>query len=294
MAWTSKRYRFPNAIEVEEFHTAKYGAPGQERQKRKKPTPEQVEKQNQLNREKLARRKLRAHFDVNDYFTDLTYRKDARPPDMETAKDQFAKLLRAVRKEYKKRGEELKWMRNIEVGSKGAWHIHIIINRITDTDIILAENWPHGKVYNELMYEKGEFRELAAYITKTPKTDTRLRESSYSASRNLPVPEPEKKNHLTWATWKSVRIPKGWYLDPNSLEEGRNPLGYKYRHYTLLRIDRKQRGEKRVRGKHRDRGRPDRVSCGTGIRGQTRAAPRAPDNKKPGRVKKKQLHTGDA
>lgn len=182
MAWTSKRYRFLNAIEVEEFHSAKYGAPGKERQKRKKLTPKQVEKQNQKNKEKLARRKLREHFNVNDYFTDLTYRKDARPPDMETAKDQFTKFLRGVQKEYRKRGEELKWMRNIEVGTKGAWHIHIIINRIPDTDIILAANWPHGKVYNELMYEKGEFRELAEYITKTPKTDPKLRESSYSAS----------------------------------------------------------------------------------------------------------------
>lgn len=243
MAYQGKRYHFKNAIEVEEYHSARYGAPGQQRLKRKKPTPEQIEKQNQRNREKTARRKLRANFDVNDYFTTLTYAKEARPPDMETAREHWSKFIRKVRKEYKKRGYELKWMRNIEVGSKGAWHIHLIMNRIPDTDLILAEAWTHGKVRNELMYEKGEFKDLASYITKNPKTDKRLRESSYSTSRNLPIPEPEEHTYLFWDTWHKVRIPKGFYLDKDSLVEGINPVtGYKYRHYTLLRIERKKRG----------------------------------------------------
>ena len=252
MAFRGNRYHFRNAIEVEEYHTAKYGAPGMKRMKKQKATPEQIEKQNQYNKEKLARRKLRAHFDVHDYFTDLTYRRDARPPDMETAKEDFKKFLREVRKEYKKRGYELKWMRNIEVGTKGAWHIHLIISRYPETDVILAEAWKHGKAYHQLMYEKGEFAELAAYITKTPKTDPRLRESSYSASRNLPVPEPEEKTYLHWETWKNIRVPKGYYLDKLSLVEGINPVtGYPYRHYTLLRIHRKERED--VRSQHRSR-----------------------------------------
>lgn len=240
MAYEGKRYHFRNAIEVEERHTGKYGAPGQKRMKRKKPTPEQIEKINRYNREKLARRKLRANFDIHDYFTDLTYRKEGRPPDMAAAKGDFKKFIRTVRKQYQRRGHELKWMRNIEVGTRGAWHIHIVVNRIPDTDIILAEAWKHGKVYNELLYEKGEFRSLAAYITKTPGTDPRLKESSYSTSRNLPVPEPDVKVYLRWKTWGDARIPKGWYLDRDSYEEGINPVtGYKYRHYTLLRLGRK-------------------------------------------------------
>lgn len=243
MAYTGKRYYFRNAIEVEEYHTARYGAPGQKRMERKKPTPEQIEKINQYNKEKLARRKLRTHFDVNDYFTDLTYRKADRPGDMEAAKKDFREFVTAVRKEYRKRGHELKWIRNIEVGTKNAWHIHLAINRIPDTDIILAAAWKKGKVYNQLMYEKGEFRELAAYITKTPKTDKRIKESSYSSSRNLPVKEPKKKEYLKWETWGEVRVPKGWYLDKESFVEGVNPVtGFKYRRYTLIRINRKRRG----------------------------------------------------
>ena len=55
MSYMCKRMRFRNAIEVYEYHTAKYGAPGQERQEKKKDTPEQMAKRNRYNRERLAR-----------------------------------------------------------------------------------------------------------------------------------------------------------------------------------------------------------------------------------------------
>lgn len=126
-------------------------------------------------------------------------------------------------------------MRNIEVGTKGAWHIHLCINRIPETDLILADAWKHGKVYFQLMYERGEFRELAAYITKTPKTDPRLKESSYSASRNMPLPPPDEKTYRRWKPWEKVKIPDGYYVDMDSFKEGTNPFtGRKYRIYTLL------------------------------------------------------------
>lgn len=237
MAHYRNTYRYPNAIEIEEYHTGKYGAPGQQRQKRKKATPEQIERINQYNREKLARRKLRTHFRVNDYFVTLTYRREARPPDMETAKLHFSQFMKKIRKAYQKRGAEVKWMRNIEVGTKNGWHIHLVINRISDTDLILANSWPHGKAVAQLLYEKGEFAQLAAYITKTPKTDPRLKEANYSTSRNLPVPPPEKKIVYGWKLSDKIRVPKGYYLDKESLREGVNPVtGYGYRTYTLLKL----------------------------------------------------------
>lgn len=239
MSYTEKQYKFRNAIETEQYHTARYGAPGQIRRKKTGVTTEQMEKRNQYNKEKLARRKLRANMDVNDYFTTLTFRKDERPPDMDGAKACFKTFYQVVRKEYKKRGCQLKWMRNIELGTKGAWHIHVILNRIADTDLILRKAWRHGRVVSQLLYEKGEFARLAAYITKTPKTDPRLKEASYSTSRNLPVPKPKKKIRKHWKTWGKIRIPKGFYLDQDSVREGINPhTGYEYRSYTLLRVRR--------------------------------------------------------
>ena len=239
MSYEEKTIRFKNAIERVEYHSARYGAPGIPRQKKKQPTPEQMEKHNQHNRERLARWKLRANMEVNDYFVTLTFRKDARPTDKKEKKNRWQRFIRKVRKEYQKRKYELKWMRNIEVGTRGAWHIHVILNRIPDTDLIIRVAWEWGRVVSQLLYEKGEFAQLAAYITKTPKTDPRLREASYSASRNLPVPEPEKKIRKRWKTWGKIRIPKGFYLDQDSFREGINPYtGYKYRSYTLLRVRR--------------------------------------------------------
>lgn len=240
MAYKQKKYVFKNAIEIEEYHSGKYGAPGQTRLKRKKPTPEQIEYINQWNKEKRCRRKMRAHFDVYDLYSTLTYRVDERPADMKEAKRHFAEFIREVRREYRKRGYELKWIRNIEVGTKNGWHVHLVINRIPDADIIMQKAWQHGKVISQGLYEQGEFRDLAAYMTKTPKTDSRLKESSYSTSRNLPIPEPEIKIIKRLKTWRAdpKEVP-GFYLDKETLIEGINPVtGYKYRTYTLLRTQR--------------------------------------------------------
>lgn len=234
--YKQKKYRLRDAIEIEEYHDGQYGAPGQKRQKKTKPTKMQMAMRNQKSKENTARRKLRMHFRVEDYFTRLSYRVDERPPDMDAAKNDFSRFIRKVRTEYKKRGCELKWIRNIEVGTKNAWHIHIVVNRIPDTDLILSRAWKHGAIHNQLIYDQG-FVKLAAYITKSPLTDTRLRESSYSTSKNLPVPDPEKKV-IRWKEFHKIKPPKGYYLDKETYFEGINAMGYKYRTYTFLRFTR--------------------------------------------------------
>lgn len=230
-------YQFENAIEVEVYGTGNYGAPGERRMRRKKPTSEEMAKRNQWRKEKKARHQLRKYFCKNDYFVQLTYQVKDRPASMAVAKEHFRKFCRKARAEYKKRGYDFLWLRNIEVGTKGAWHIHMIVKRIPDADIIMADNWLYGKVVFIPMYQRGEFRNLAAYITKTPRTDPRLKESIYSASRNMPLDPPKEKEYMIWKPWKKVKIPAGFQLDQETLQEGQNPFtGKRYRMYTLLRI----------------------------------------------------------
>ena len=112
-----------------------------------------------VHQERKARHRLRTYFYKNDYFSCLTYKVEERPPDMKAAKKDWSDALNIIRREYKKRGEQLFWMRNIEVRTKGAWHIHLIINRIPDTDVILKKAWTKGKVVNQLLYEQGEYKE---------------------------------------------------------------------------------------------------------------------------------------
>ena len=243
MGTVRKIYRFEKFIEIEEYHDGRYGAPGKKREEKKKPTPEQMEKVNQMNREKKTRWRLREYFKENDYFTTLTYRKEERPPDMERAKEDFKKFIRKMRDWYFKKGHETFWIRNIEHGTKGAWHIHLVINRIEDTDILLSKAWPHGKVISQLMYEKGGFADLAAYMTKTEKAGEteepekkgkKIREASYSASKNMPLPKPTKKKLIRWP--KEPYVKKGWILEKGTCHEGINPVtGYQYRHYTLMK-----------------------------------------------------------
>ena len=241
MSVTKKTHRYTNATEVEEYHSGRYGAPGEKRAKSKKPTPEQMKMVNQKNKEKRCRRKMRRWFQKHDLWVTLTYARDRRPKDMKEAKDDFGRFLRRVRGKYQKRGYVLRWIRNIERGTRNAWHIHLLISRIPDADLIIAGAWEGGTVDMTPCYKRGEFRRLAAYLTKCPETDPRLSESSHDASRNLPLPKPEIKKLNRFRSWDEIRIPKGFYLEKDSYYEGINPVtGFPYREYTLLRIKEKE------------------------------------------------------
>lgn len=240
MAYKRLTYRFKNSIEIEETHNGRYGAPGEKRLKKKKATPEQIKHQNHLNRVKRIRRKIKANFEENDYFSTLTYKKDLRPPTIEDAIQDFRKFIRIVGREYKKRGCVLKWARSIEVGSKGGVHCHLIVNRIQDTDIILRKAWNSGGIHNVLLYEKGDFKDLADYMAKEQNEENRIRGSNYSCSRNLVTVEPEPDMVKERELDEPIRPRRNYYIDKDSIVEGINPVtGYRYRHYTYIRFHRR-------------------------------------------------------
>ena len=197
---------------------------------------------NQWNRERICLRKLLNHYFPQDYFVTLTYRKEERPGNMEEAERDWKQFCDRLRRKYKKAGLEMLWIRNIEVGTKNGWHIHCVLKRIPDLDLFLAECWKKGRPVIRLLYKQGNMKDLAAYLTKTPKTDKRLREAHYWTSRNMPIPEPEKKVIRGWKLEDAVRVPRGYCLDKESLREGINLYGFRYRSYLLTRIQGKHRG----------------------------------------------------
>lgn len=253
MATKRKTYFFRqgNILEVEEDHDGRYGAPGECRQKRKKPTKEQMRIVNALNKAKLCRWRLLEYFTFGDCFATWTYTPRKRPNDMKEALKDFQKAIGKVRKEYKKRGKVLRWIRNIERGTKGAWHIHLIVNEIGDTASVLQRAWDKGGTFtteirkSEKFYDE-DFTELANYMTKDEYTrekkkngepgKPRIRGSNYNTSRNMPLPEP-KKDRLV--KWRDEPKPKKGYCIAK-IHEGINPFtGYKYRRYTMIRIKKK-------------------------------------------------------
>lgn len=245
-----KSYAYKNIIEREEYHDGKYGAPGKKRDKKQKATKEQVRKINQYNKSKKARRRLREYFKEDDWLITLTYRKECRPPDMKTCTGQVRKMLRVLKKIYRKEGYELYWLRNIENTPTNNWHVHLVVNQLPDTNpqLLFKTIWNYGRTHPNLLYENGGFKDLADYITKDANTDKgdaargvldhKVTEAKYSSSRNMPLKPPKETLLARWP--KEPKIDKGWELDKESYFEGINPVtGYKYRHYTLVRIRRR-------------------------------------------------------
>lgn len=244
-----KQYRFKQGkiIDVEEYHDGRYGAPGCAREKKRNPTKEQIQRINAWNKARRCRQKMLEYFNPGDCFATWTYEVRNRPPDMEHALKDFQKAIRSVRKEYKKRGQPLYWIRNIEKGTKGAWHIHLIVNEIGETASILQRAWTKGGTWSigikNSKYFDEDFSRLSSYMTKDEnsvekKADgnpakPRISESNYNTSRNMPLPEPKVDKLIRWKPEPKPK--KGYYI--SQIYEGINPVtGYKYRRYTMIRF----------------------------------------------------------
>ena len=252
-----KKYKFRQGdiIDVEEFHDGNYGGPGRGRSKRRKPTEEQMQIVNALNKAKRCRQRLLEYFSPGDVLATWTYNVKDRPPDMKAAGEDFSKAMRYVRREFKKRGFEVFWIRNIEKGTKGAWHIHLVINEIGDTVSIIQKAWKKGGTWaiqiRDSQFHDEDFSKLANYVTKDEHTTekkkdgtdgkARLKESSYSSSRNMPLPEPKVDKLVRWKD--EPKPQKGYYIA--NIYEGINPVtGYRYRRYTMIRVKRREENEK--------------------------------------------------
>lgn len=249
MATKRKIYRLRrgDVLDVEEYPSGNYGGPGRGRAPRARPTPEQMAEVNRREKMRKCRRKLIQYFSPGDLFVTLTYEVEERPADMKGALKDFGRMMQIVRRAYKKAGKTLYWIRNIECGTRGAWHIHLVINEIGNTLDLIKKAWTKGGFYSELiklnrkLYDR-DFTKLASYLTKDENTcevkkdgskaKPRIRESSYSSSRNMPIPEPRKQTLKRWP--KAPRAKKGYEI--TNYYEGVNPItGYLYRRYTMIR-----------------------------------------------------------
>ena len=237
-------------IDVLEYHNGRYGAPGQKREKRRKATPEEMVRANQRSKERRIWLKVLANFTDGDYYLTLTYERDKRPEDIEAAKKDFSRFVRKIKAKYKQAGEELKWIRNIERGSKGGWHVHMIMSapKKKSEDMLkqIQTEWScHGRVFNEFLNSSikpkdGPFRHLAEYVAKSggvkAKEGSTPKETSFSASRNLitPISKTELRPYRTWR--RKPKAPKGYHVLEKSLRQITNPLtGCPCREFVMIR-----------------------------------------------------------
>ena len=251
--YRKREWHLKRGIKVIDDHTWEAHPKGMRRGKREKASSEAKKRTNHMKKVDRCLKQLRHYFKPDDYFVTMVYAVEERPSNLEDAKRDRKKIYEYLKAEYRKRGEEFRWICNIECGQKGAWHMHWVINRIQDTDVLIRRAWERvsrkGSINNRLLYKEGEFAKLAEYITKDPDSTARakrsggskgvLAQSDVSSSRNMPIPEPKTKIVKRSNTWgKKIRVPEGWYLDIESYYEGENPYtGYKYRTYWLLPLE---------------------------------------------------------
>lgn len=249
--YIKKIFKAINTNEYEINWKGNYGAKGEKRAKRIKRTPEQIERQNQINKENLVRRTIQANFYPNDYWITLNYPSGTRKP-YKDVKEDFGKFTRQLRKEYRTRGEPLKFMYRIEIGRMGGIHIHFLVNRTWGADLLIQKCWP-GRVHFTHLREEGGYRKLASYLTKPLPADSKYKQmgfiddmdikamSKYGSSRNLIRPEPEKKEYRRRTVRKLIAdgpvATPGYYIDKESIVIGINQYtGYSYMKYTEIRI----------------------------------------------------------
>ncbi|MCD7818871.1 MAG: hypothetical protein LUH07_07445 [Lachnospiraceae bacterium] len=221
---------------IDKYYPGNYGAPGRPRNKKRKKTPEDIARVNQRNKEKKVQLLILANFKEGDWHLILTYKKEERPPDMDHAKKDISEFMDGMRRECKKLGIPFKWIRVTEVGKRGGCHHHLVIENFPGVVKLVQKYWTHGRTHFTPLYEDGEFEDLAEYLVKK-ETKEEWTGCSYSRSRNLVIPEPEKEIVYRKRWKKEPQPPKGWRLVPNTLVNGINPVTeYPYQHYMIEQL----------------------------------------------------------
>lgn len=260
--YVQQTFFFADSIEYEYKFAGKYGAKGEKREKKRKPTPEQIAKQNQWNRATKVRRLIKANFHPGDYWMTLRYKAGHRPPLGQVKKD-FKNFRDRLKRRYKKAGVEMKYIYRMEIGKNGGIHIHFLINAAEGiTGNVINALWSSvqnaASIYYTHIYEEGEYEDLAEYITKQPSKEIEGQLNlfgeeerndliRYGRSQNLDIVEPEKKTRSHWTMRKLIdRGPKptpGYYIVKDSIRCGINQFtGYSYFYYTERRIRRPREG----------------------------------------------------
>lgn len=227
-------------IEITKSYTKRVGV--KRRGKKQKPSPEEIDKVNQMNAERTLRLKINANFGQDDPFVTLTYPKDKRPtPDQ--AKKDIKKVIDGLRKEFKKLGVDLKWVCVTEYQNK-AIHHHLIVNHIKNVDVskMIRTLWKFGRPKFEYLDDTGQYKKLAAYLiketSKTYKAKDGERKQRYSCSRNLIMPVSKTEIIRKAKKWMPDPKPiKGYYIDQDTVYNGVDPFtGMAYQKYTMISL----------------------------------------------------------
>lgn len=240
MPYFTKRARAGITESVWDYHDRARPEPGV-RRKRCKPTPESQRKNNIRRAGQRLTLLLNENFGPDCWYLTWNYEPGNRPENKSALLTQVSKTLRKLRNIYKKAGKILKYVWVAEVGPRGACHIHIVVSGITVN--LIRDVWEYGGVYMEPLRKDRNYRKLAEYFVKYSEKTRQAyggkQAGRYNPSKNLTHVEVKKyrRRQKTFSPGE-IQVPKGWYLDKESVQEWINDQGYKYLYYILVQLER--------------------------------------------------------
>lgn len=252
MPFQKKRAYAGSVIENYESHSLKFPSPKSRPAQRASKQNETPDKQKEIN-ERLAKDKLRllilANFKPNDYYLTLTYAGIEPTPD--EAKKILETFRRRLKYHYEKKGAILKYI--IITECKGTRiHHHMLINKAFELDIQTIEKiWNQGEVHKETYRGKPyDAVRIANYFIKKKHSafykDNKVFARRWYPSQNLKKPKIETTT-VSLSTWrKTIRIPKGYYMEKESFREGFTLFGYPYRFYRFVKIEEERKCQKKT------------------------------------------------
>lgn len=184
------------------FRTPRQGR----RSTKRKPTRKVQQALNQKNRANEVNRVIGSNFTNNDFYATLTYA--GLPPTEEQVRRDVENFLKRYGRALEKKGIVMKWVKTIEIGSRGGRiHIHLIITGgLTPKE--LQALWGRGYVdCKPLMFDTNGVLALSKYFCKDLRNEAGdgHRRKAWSCSRNCVHPEP-KTNDYRYSRKKAAEI----------------------------------------------------------------------------------------
>lgn len=214
MPYIKKTVYAGKTVEIHKYYSSRYQMPSKpNRSPNANATSDDVAEVNRRHAVAKLRGLLNANFEFGDIHAVFTYRKDERPKDVQEAKKRYSKLMREMKKAYKKAETEFKYIAVTEYES-AAVHHHVVLKNIDVT--VLRSCWQWGKVLISVLDDSGQYGALAEYLVK--ETDKTMKKSDamyrkrWNASQNLTKPRI-KKEIIKAKSWRDEpKVPKGYYL----------------------------------------------------------------------------------
>lgn len=207
------------------------------------PTSEAQAKVNRENALRRLRLDINENFKPGDYWLTFTYAREYEPTD-ENCEEDYKKLMRWVRREYKRLGIECKYV--AVCNQKGRRpHIHLLITKGMALELF-QQLWQFGRIDIKFLDQSGQYAALAEYIFKH--YEGKSGKKRWNASKNLVHPQFKERESSANNWRQEPTAPKGWMIDKASgIERGVNPItGAEYQRYTLIRLPEKGKSREKA------------------------------------------------